>query len=172
MSFRGHRTLVHGAGVLGFEALVLPCPSLSSFLKAQPCMSVTVVMKEEGSSVLPWPLALSWTPPAPVSGLMRGKKISGAGKVPPPRRAAGAERPTHQSSPTQLQKDPSSGSPRPPLPPCPQERPPPGGILAFPRCPHHPHQAEGPLQDQRCQVPSPAPQPGASQGHPEAPPSG
>lgn len=74
MSFRGHRTLVHGAGVLGFEAVVLPCPSLSSFLKAQPCMSVTVVMKEEGSSVLPWPLALSWTPPAPVSGLMGGKK--------------------------------------------------------------------------------------------------
>lgn len=52
-------------GILGLEALALPCPSLSSFLKAQPCMSVTMVTKEEVSSVLspiwgrplpgPWP---------------------------------------------------------------------------------------------------------------------
>lgn len=47
----------------------------------------------------PWPLALSWTPPAPVSGLA-GRKISGAGKVSPPRSAAGAERPTHQAPPS------------------------------------------------------------------------
>ena len=40
-------------GVLGFEALAPPCPSLSSFLKAQPCMSVTVVTKEVSSSLSP-----------------------------------------------------------------------------------------------------------------------
>lgn len=40
-------------GVLGFEALAPPRASLSSLLKAQPCVSVTVVTKEVSSVLSP-----------------------------------------------------------------------------------------------------------------------